>query len=46
MFPIVGEFRQCEHSYHHPHWPHSCDGCFCDDERDKAYNWPRPMEDA
>ena len=40
-FPIVGEYRQCEHGYHHPPWPHSCDGCFCDDDRDKEYpDWP------
>lgn len=32
--------RQCEHGFHHPTWPHSCDGCWCDDERDKVYGWP------
>ena len=29
IFPLVGEFRQCEHGYHHPPWSHSCDGCYC-----------------
>lgn len=24
-------FQQCEHGFHHPSWPHSCDGCYgCD----------------
>lgn len=27
----VGEYRECEHGFHHPPWPHSCDGCYgCD----------------
>ena len=33
-FPLVGRFQQCKHGYHHPPWAHSCDGYFCDDERD------------
>jgi hypothetical protein len=39
-FTVIGEYRQCVHGYHHPAWPHSCDGCFCDDERDlNDYGW-------
>lgn len=40
-FGIVGEYRQCEHGYHHPPWAHSCDGCWCEGERDRReYGWP------
>ena len=39
-FPIVGEYRKCPHGYHHPPWPHSCDGCWCEGERDRMkYGW-------
>jgi len=37
--------RLCAHGYHHPHadnldYRHSCDGCWCDDARDKRdYGW-------
>lgn len=38
--PITGEYRQCPHGFHHPPWPHSCDGCWCEGERDRrAYGW-------
>lgn len=38
---IVGEYRKCEHGYHHPPWAHSCDGCWCEGERDRReYGWP------
>jgi hypothetical protein len=34
------EYRQCPHGYHHPPWPHSCDGCWCEGESDKKnYGW-------
>ena len=37
---IVGEFRLCPHGYHHPPWPHSCDGCWCEGESDRRnYGW-------
>jgi hypothetical protein len=37
---ILPAIRQCEHGYHHPSGSHSCDGCWCDDERDLAqYGW-------
>ena len=39
-FPLVGEYRHCKHGYDHPPWAHSCDGCWCDDDRDKQYGWP------
>lgn len=33
-------FRQCEHGFHHPPWPHSCDGCWCEGEQDqRKYGW-------
>jgi len=33
-------YRQCPHGYHHPKGPHSCDGCWCEGERDRAeYGW-------
>jgi hypothetical protein len=33
--------RQCPHGYHHPSGPHSCDGCWCEGERDRRqYGWP------
>jgi len=32
--------RQCAHGFHHPEGPHSCDGCWCEGERDRAmYGW-------
>jgi hypothetical protein len=35
------EFRQCPHGFHHPPWAHSCDGCWCEGERDRTeYGWP------
>ena len=34
------EYRQCPHGFHHPPGPHSCDGCWCEGERDRAmYGW-------
>lgn len=33
--PSAGEHRRCPHGFHHPSWPHSCDGCWCEDERDR-----------
>jgi len=34
------EYRKCIHGYHHPEWPHSCDGCWCEGERDRReYGW-------
>ena len=33
-------YRKCPHGYHHPPGPHSCDGCWCEGERDRAmYGW-------
>lgn len=33
-------YRQCPHGFHHPPGPHSCDGCWCEGERDRAmYGW-------
>lgn len=43
------QFRRCPHGFDHPHpgtalaitYPHSCDGCWCEGERDKQqYGWP------
>lgn len=40
------DLRQCPHGYHHPYpldldYPHSCDGCWCEGERDRRdYGWP------
>lgn len=32
--------RQCPHGFHHPNYPHSCDGCWCEGEHDRAqYGW-------
>lgn len=33
--------RQCPHGFHHPVGvPHSCDGCWCEGEHDRAeYGW-------
>ena len=37
---IAAEYRQCSHGFHHPPWPHSCDGCWCEGERDRReYGW-------
>lgn len=38
---------QCEHGYHHPvpftDYPHSCDGCGCEEARDRRdYGWNHP----
>lgn len=36
---------QCPHGFHHPRpysasYPHSCDGCWCEGERDRLdYGW-------
>lgn len=41
-FPVVsaGGPRRCPHGYDHPGWPHSCDGCWCEGERDRReYGW-------
>lgn len=44
------EHRQCPHGFHHPPHPHSCDGCWCEGERDRhEYGWPHdttPTEHA
>lgn len=38
--------RVCQHGFHHPYpdnldYPHSCDGCWCEGERDRRdYGWP------
>ncbi len=38
---IAPEYRRCPHGFHHPPWPHSCDGCWCEGERDQRdYGWP------
>lgn len=38
--PISGEHRRCPHGFHHPPWPHPCDGCWCEGERDRRdYGW-------
>lgn len=29
------EIRQCPHGFHHPKGLHSCDGCWCEGERDR-----------
>jgi len=34
----------CPHGFHHPrpfnNYPHSCDGCWCEGERDhREYGW-------
>lgn len=35
------EYRLCPHGFHHPPWVHSCDGCWCEGERDQRdYGWP------
>lgn len=35
-----GAYRRCERGFHHPPWQHSCDGCWCEGERDRAeYGW-------
>lgn len=32
--------RQCPHGFHHPAGKHSCDGCWCEGERDRReYGW-------
>ena len=41
-FPIFkqAEVRRCPHGFHHPPWAHSCDGCWCEGERDqREYGW-------
>lgn len=36
----MAEIRQCPHGFHHPPGSHSCDGCWCEGERDRAeYGW-------
>lgn len=46
------DYRQCPHGFHHPDGPHSCDGCWCEGERDREqYGWdhntdPHPAERA
>lgn len=38
--PIIGEYRQCPHDFHHPPWTHSCDGYWCEGGRDRReYGW-------
>lgn len=46
------DYRQCPHGFHHPrNVPHSCDGCWCEGERDREqYGWnhntdPHPEDD-
>lgn len=35
------EYRRCPHGFHHPPHPHSCDGSWCEGERDRRdYGWP------
>jgi hypothetical protein len=49
--PMVSAPRQCPHGFHHPAGPHSCDGCWCEGERDRRdYGWehdttPQPTGD-
>lgn len=41
------EYRQCPHGFHHPPHPHSCDGCWCEGERDRReYGWPHDTTPA
>lgn len=40
----VVKLVQCPHDFHHPRpystYPHSCDGCWCEGERDmREYGW-------
>lgn len=38
--PPASSYRRCPHGYDHPGWPHSCDGCWCEGERDRRdYGW-------
>ena len=43
----MSEYRKCPHGFHHPAWPHSCDGCWCEGERDRReYGWPHDTTPA
>lgn len=38
---LMPDYRQCPHGFHHPPHAHSCDGCWCEGERDRReYGWP------
>lgn len=39
--------RQCPHGFHHPAVSHSCDGCWCEGESDRArYGWQHDTSPA